>query len=124
MSAKDSATTSLWIRGSVTAFVLLLALGWFFVVAKRLGTPPVVNEDGAVVLDEFQRAKDILLVILPLVTTAFGYWFGAAGADKAEKKAEQAQRENRALVSATPQALATARDKYPEAFGLPAKEKS
>jgi len=112
----DRLSTS--IRAAVTGAVLLLAAWWFLEVARRLGTEPKVDGDGKVLVDEYQRAKDILLVVLPLLTTAFGYWFGAHGKEKAEATAARAQEESKALVatSADPDLLAKAREKYPTAF--------
>jgi hypothetical protein len=52
--------------GAIVALLITgaLTLWWLIVVAQRLGMEPKVV-DGNVVLDEFQRAKDILLVCFP-----------------------------------------------------------
>ena len=69
------------------------------------------------VVDQYQRAKDILLVVLSLVSTTFGYWFGVHGKERAEDRADKAQTKLNAVVSnAPPEALEQARQKYPEAF--------
>ncbi|MEU0794894.1 hypothetical protein ABZ342_32950 [Amycolatopsis sp. NPDC005961] len=90
-----------------------------------IGSPVTKNSDGTTV-DQFQRAKDILLVVLPLLTTALGYWFGSAGRQQAEDKADQAhdvagktQRKlESVLASSTEQnLLEKAMVKDPEAFG-------
>lgn len=116
-----------WVRGLVTLVILSMTLWWLVVVGARLGTPPVMGEGGAVLVDEYARAKDILLVVLPLTTTAFGFWFGVQGKDKAEEKADRAEEkadkavgESKALIASStdPELLQRARDTYPEAFGV------
>lgn len=102
---------AMWTRASLSGLLLLLTVWWLYVVANHLSVAPQTNESGEVVLDTFQRAKDILLVVLPLLTTALGYWFGAAGKEKAEQKAEAAQSE----------LLDVAKRANPQAFGLPAQ---
>lgn len=73
----------------VSVLIFVVLAWWLIVVAVHLGdSPTVVN--GAVTLDTFQRSKDILLVILPLTTTAVGFWLGNQGAGKAEESAEKA----------------------------------
>lgn len=107
-----------YIRGTITLAVILLATWWLVEVARRIGVPPTKGPDGNVVVDGFQQAKDILLVVLPLTTTAFGYWFGAKGAEKAEKDADSAKREFAAVVATSPDPdlLKNAKNKYPEEF--------
>lgn len=114
-------TLNAWIRGVVTVLLVLGVGAWLFVVSLKLGTVPVVDSAGNVILDEYQRAKDILLVVLPLVTTAMGYWFGAQGKDKAEDRADKAVEEKAAVLAATgdPALLERVRAKYGEALGVP-----
>jgi hypothetical protein len=78
----------------VTIVFALLVAWWLLEVARRLGTRPIV-ENGAVTLDEFQRAKDILVLVLPLLTAAAGYWFGNKGAEGAKDDAERSKEETR-----------------------------
>lgn len=82
----------------LTALLLGLTVWWLVLVANEMSTQPQVGSDGKVVMDEFQRAKDILLVVLPLLTTALGYWFGAAGREKAEGKADMAEKKLNAVI--------------------------
>lgn len=114
------------IRGVITALLLGLVFWWLVVVAANLDSVPRVNAKGQVLLDEFQRSKDILLVVLPLLTTALGYWFGAAGKEKAEERAEEAtrsaaeeRRKLQAVLDTSPETelLNRARSAYPDAFG-------
>ncbi|MGG5259303.1 hypothetical protein [Phycicoccus avicenniae] len=120
---------AMWVRGLLTLLLLGLAVWWLTLVAREMSTAPTVGKDGKVLLDEFQRAKDILLVVLPLLTTALGYWFGAAGKEKAEEgkakaeaTAEQKAQQLDSVLDAAPQGvLKDAKDKHPEAFGLPRK---
>jgi hypothetical protein len=79
-----------WVRAVLTIILLLIQAGWLVVVAAKLGAPIVKNQDGSVV-DAFERAKDILLVVTPLLTTALGYWFGSAGRQEAQLAASSAR---------------------------------
>ncbi|MCW2622332.1 MAG: hypothetical protein JWL64_1934 [Frankiales bacterium] len=114
------------IRAFFTGLIFVMTLWWFFEVARRLGTAPQKDAEGNVVLDEYGRAKDILLVVLPLLTTVVGYWFGALGKEKADEKAARAEEradaakaktEAIAMVSSEPDLLARAQQMYPQAFG-------
>ena len=113
-------------RVLITAGLFLFVAWWLYAVWHHLGDVPVVDSNGNVVVDEFQRTKDILLVVLPLLTTALGYWFGSEGKDKAEENAKRAeqtakaeQTKVQALLQVAPENQVTAAKKqYPEAFGL------
>lgn len=101
----------------VTAGVFILVVIWMVAVWKNLGAAPVYNEDGTVKLDEFARAKDILVLVFPLLTTAVGFWLGSQGTAKAEEKADKADAQKTAVLdSAEPGLLETARQNYPDAF--------
>jgi hypothetical protein len=102
----------------LTIILLALVTWWLWLVALRLSIAPTKDSAGNV-LDQYQRAKDILLVILPLSTTALGYWFGVQGKDKAEAQAETANAQLTAVVDAAPEGtLKDAMEKHPKAFGL------
>jgi hypothetical protein len=113
-------------RVLITTGLFVFVAWWLFVVAGHLGDSPLVDKQGNVVMDEFQRTKDILLVVLPLLTTALGYWFGSEGKDKAEDAAKEATKTARteqakvqALLGVTPQEHVRAAKKSSyEAFGL------
>lgn len=79
-----------WGAISVTVLTFLVLAWWLGVVAAHLGDAPNVV-GGSVTLDVFQRSKDILLVVLPLATTAVGFWLGNQGVEEAEKNAERAE---------------------------------
>ena len=73
----------------------------------------------------YQRSSDVLRTVLPLLTIALGYWFGAAGKERAEKRAEDAQDEATAAkqklsvvlgASNEPDLLDKANSAHPEAF--------
>ena len=105
------------LRSLFTLIVVALAVWWLLMVASRIGTAPTKDAQGNIVVDEYARTKDILLVVLPLVTTVYGYWFGAQGKTNAEAKADKAQREFQAVVATgEPDLLQKAMTKYPEAF--------
>ena len=100
-----------------TLIVAAITVWWLFEVARRLGVPPTVNAQGAVVLDAFQRAKDILALVLPLFTAALAYWVGNRGASQAEEKADAATKQLDAVLDASPMGvLKKAQDEHPEAF--------
>lgn len=114
----------------VTFFTGLLIVWWLALLAQRLGVKPVV-ENGAVVLDEFQRAKDILTVLLPLFTAAIAFFVGNQGAEKAKaeakdakteaadarSEADQQRKKSEALLEAAPEeVIAKARQLRPAAF--------
>jgi hypothetical protein len=110
-------------RVVITAGLFVFVAWWLIVVARHLGDAPVVDQNGDVVLDEFQRTKDILLVVLPLLTTALGYWFGSEGKDEADKTAKSEQAKVQALLHvANPGQVTAAKKQNPDAFGLTAAE--
>lgn len=120
------------IRTVLTAILLVVCAWWLWVVASNVSIKPVMSDDGKIIFDQFARAKDVMLAVLPLLTLALGYWFGSAGtakaeekADKAQDKADKVQRQVAALTDvADPGAdlLNKAQKKHPEAFGLPTED--
>jgi hypothetical protein len=106
------------VRAIITLLLMAAAAWWLVEVATRLGMTPTKDQDGNIVLDEYQRAKDILLVVLPLVTTALGYWFGSQGKERAEDEANKAKDKLTAVAatSSDPELLANARRLYPTSF--------
>ncbi len=84
-----------------------------------LGANVTKAADGSGVVDPFARAKDIFSLILPLVSSALGYWFGVQGKDKAEARADDATKTltGVALVSTDPDLINKARDAYPGILG-------
>ena len=115
-----------WVRMGITVILLAMAAAWLVVVYGALGDPTVKSADGSV-LDQFQRSKDILLVVMPLLTTALGYWFGSAGrqeaqntASAAQGAADMAQRKLASVLDSSEESglLDKAKEKDPEAFGV------
>jgi hypothetical protein len=102
----------------VTALVVLFVILWGLAVWQTLGKPPQYLPDGKTIqMDEFARAKDILILILPLLTTAVGYWLGSQGTAQAEVKAKQAEAKKDAVLSVSPpNMLAEAQKQHPDAF--------
>jgi hypothetical protein len=102
----------------ITVFVFGIVIWWLAVVLNRLGTPPRVNSKGAVVVDQYQRATDILFVVFPLATAAVGYWFGNQGRARAQEEAEQAQSKVTAVLGSSDdgELLKKAADTFPAAF--------
>ena len=108
---------ALWIRGALTLVLLALTAWWLLKVSTTLDASPIKDSDGNVV-DSYQRAKDILLAVLPLLTLALGYWFGSAGKEKSDAKADAAQTRLTAVMDAgEPGLLQRARQLNPKAFG-------
>lgn len=90
---------------------------WLVLVAQRLGVKPEVDKAGAVVLDQFQRAKDLLLVVLPLFSAASAYWIGNSGSTTAKKETATAKGKLEAVLDSSPEGiLDKAKQKHPEAF--------
>ena len=119
-----------WVRALLTFALLIGVALWLIEVASTVGIPVVKSSDGTV-FDEFQRTKDVLAVITPLLTTALGYWFGSAGRREAENTATSARAEadrvHRRLAgvldsSSEPGLLAKARSVDPGAFGARAED--
>jgi len=94
-----------------------IAVWWLALVANRLGVKPEVNQQGAVVLDQFQRAKDVLLVVLPLFSASLAYWVGSQGTEKAKKEAAGATAKLEAVIDTSAKGiLEEAKAKHPKAF--------
>jgi hypothetical protein len=101
-----------------TAVVLVAAIFWLYVIFVRLDVAPTKDGSGNITVNPYQNAKDILSVFLPLVTVAFGYWFGVQGKEKAEDKADKAKQQLQAVVATSPdpKLLNDAMTAYPNAF--------
>lgn len=130
--------TNSWFRGIgavvTTILIFVVLLWWLIIVSRYVGTAPVVDSTGKVVSDTFGNAKDILLAVLPLASTAVGYWLGsqgtaqaqdtakAASADAASAKAEAATAKAQLLAvvdTSSAETLKSAMKLHPRAFGLP-----
>ncbi|MDF2145485.1 hypothetical protein [Knoellia sp. p5-6-4] len=118
--------TAMYIRAMITGILFVITAYWLLAVAGQISSVPTWDGQGHV-LDTYQRAKDVLLVVLPLLTTALGYWFGAAGREHAEAKAAQAMTEVKRTQQKLEGVLSTSREQdllskaqtlYPDAFGL------
>lgn len=84
---------------------------------QRLGTKPKVDTAGNVVLDEHARAKDILLVVMPLFTASLAYWTGARATTEAKEEANQAKKQLNAVIDVAGQdTLVEAKAKHSDAF--------
>jgi hypothetical protein len=79
-----------WPRFIITGALFTLVVWSLILITDNLSTNIVRDSNGDTV-DVFQRSTDVLHTVLPLLTIALGYWFGAAGRERAEKKAEVAQ---------------------------------
>jgi hypothetical protein len=117
---------AMYIRAVLTGVLFLITTYWLLEVAGQISSVPTRDTEGHV-LDTYQRAKDVLLVVLPLLTTALGYWFGAAGRENAEAKASAALSEAKRTQQKLEGVLGSSREQdllskaqalYPDAFGL------
>ena len=101
----------------VTLVTAALTVWWLYEVARRLGVAPTKDPAG-IVLDQFQRAKDILIVVLPLFSAALAYWVGSQGTSAAKEEAASAKGKLDAVLDVSPEALLKrAKEAHPEAFG-------
>ena len=92
-------------RGAIVASVAVavFALGWSVVALTQLGTSVEFATDGKTVeLDQWSRAFGVFTAVLPLLTTIVGFWVGVQGKEKAEKKATDAQANEKRLVRTAP----------------------
>jgi hypothetical protein len=110
--------------------LFILVLTWIIVVGTHIGTVPVYNNDGSLKMDEYARAKDILVLLLPLLTTAAGFWLGSLGTGQAQKQAAAAQDQRSAILSVAPpmpdgmDVLTAAKTAHPAAFDRSASSAS
>ena len=105
--------------GAIIATVLTgaIVIWWLILVANRLGMKPELDNAGNVVLDQYGRAKDILLVVLPLFSAAVAYWVGSSGTQDAKKEAAGAKKQLDAVIDQSPEGvLQKAKQAHPEAF--------
>lgn len=103
--------------GVATVLTGLIVIWWLIVVASVLDVAPEVNAQGAVVLDQFQRAKDILLVVFPLFSASVAYWVGSSGTAEAKKDVAAAQGQMNAVLDKAPQGtLEQAKAAHPDVF--------
>jgi hypothetical protein len=105
--------------GAIVATVLTgaIVIWWLVIVAQKVGVKPEVK-NGSVVLDQFGRAKDILLVVLPLFSAALAYWVGSSGTQDAKKEAAGAKEKLDAVIDTVPEgSLQKAKEMHPDAWG-------
>jgi hypothetical protein len=105
--------------GAIVATILTAAIviWWLVLVEQRIDVKPEVDASGNVVLDEFARAKDILLVVLPLFSAALAFWVGSQGTTGAKKEAEGAKKQLEAVLDSSPEGiLKKAKATHPDAF--------
>lgn len=94
-----------------------ITIWWLVLVAQRLDLAPELGAEGTVVLDEFQRTKDVLIVVLPLFTASIAYFVGSQGTTDAKKDAKEAREQLEAVVdSSAPGILLKAQQDHPGAF--------
>lgn len=75
----------------VTVLIFIFVGMWSIALWQNLGKAPVPAHKGlSLGMDEYARAKDIFILVLPLLTTAVGYWFGSQGTVKAQQRAADA----------------------------------
>jgi len=74
----------------ISGFTGLLTVWWLYLV--QLGQAPII-QNGNVILDEFQRAKDILIVVLPLFSASVAYWLGSREVAEAKNEMVKARQE-------------------------------
>lgn len=122
---------SLAVRSIISLALLAIAVWAIYTVIQTLGIPPQKDPQGNILVDRYARANALLLVVLPLLTTALGYWFGAQGTAKAEERTQKAEERTQTveerrqkesqqikalLAEAPPDVFEKAKKRYPEAF--------
>jgi hypothetical protein len=102
----------------VTLLIFIIVGGWMVAVFLSIGEAPTYRSDGSVEVDEYARAKDILVLVLPLLTAVVGYWLGSQGTAKAEDRADKAEAQKTALAAAATDGdlLTKAKGQNPDAF--------
>jgi hypothetical protein len=101
----------------VSAITGVIAIWWLYEVSTRLGLPPATDASGNVI-DEFQRAKDILIVVLPMFSASIAFWVGSSGTAAAKKEAADSRQQLDAVIDASSEGvLQKAREMHPSAFG-------
>lgn len=108
----------------LTLVVLIGVAAWLFTVARNIDVSVSLAEDGrTVVKDPFTRSKDILSLILPLLTTLVGFWVGTKGTEEAKEETSKAKAQREAFKEVAKDKAASgediyelARDKRPTAF--------
>jgi hypothetical protein len=76
-----------------TVILAIMVGGWLVAVGMQLRRPVVYDSGGKVTLDTFTRAKDVLTLLLPFLTTAVGFWLGTQGTTQMERQANKAAAE-------------------------------
>jgi chloramphenicol 3-O-phosphotransferase len=105
--------------GAIVATVLTgaIVIWWLVIVAQKLGVKAEVK-NGNVVLDQYGRAKDILLVVLPLFSAALAYWVGSSGTQEAKNEAAGAKQQLDAVIDTAPEGtLQRAKELHRDAWG-------
>lgn len=74
----------------VVTILIFIAFFWTLYYVFKYINNPVTKDAAGNVKNTFGNAKDILLIVGALTTTAAGYWFGSDGKSKAEAVATTA----------------------------------
>jgi hypothetical protein len=121
-------------KGAILVSIVVLAIvgGWLAIVWQHVDVPPTMSADGkTVIYDQYTRTKDIFTLILPLLTTAVGYWLGSQGtaaaqgqASNAQKDAKEAHEDARKALSQQAAVMAVASSKVPVGEDILAEAKT
>lgn len=105
------------LRFALTLLLFGIVIFWTLILWLQIDTAPTQDSNGAITMDKWQRAKDILVLFLPLLTTALGYWFGAAGTEEARADASKTHDQMLAVTSVSDEDIVSkAREAHPDAF--------
>ena len=110
--------SSNWQRLLITILLMGLVV-WGLILTTVNLDAGVAKDSGGSVVDVYQRSTDVLHTLLPLLSIALGYWFGAAGKEHAEQKADTTSRQLTAFLGTAAgqgDLLERARQADPEAF--------
>ena len=105
--------------GVATLLTALITIWWLWIVWSKIDLKPEMD-NGNVVLDQYARSKDILLVVLPLFSASLAYWVGSSGTQDAKQEAVSAKKQLDAVIDAAPEGvLKRARELHADAFPAP-----
>lgn len=95
---EKSSSQAFWFRGGLTLIIVAMV---FYSLCRLYGELRVP----ATPTDSFSRAKDVFVIVFPVMTSIVAFWFGADAKDRADSRADQAR-----------QTLLDAVKNHPEAF--------
>ena len=91
-----------------TILILVFIIAWYMTI-DRLDAPPkgiMMPDDHMEMYDPYARAKDLLSIIIPLVTTVLSFWLGLAIQERKVSEARTIAEEQRLMREKSDQMMA------------------